>query len=80
VNRLPFSPEMLRHYATEGAAPVRHDFDRLAAMNVRVIEGDYLIESSVARHDAVAVSRDLIELAESTRRANLALNQAELAA
>jgi uncharacterized cofD-like protein len=80
VNRLPFSPEMLRHYATEGAAPVPHDFDRLAAMNVRVIEGDYLIESSVARHDAVAVSRDLIELAESTRRANLALNQAELAA
>ena len=63
VNRASFSSEVIANYAARGAAPVACDVSRLTAMHVRVIEGDYLSENSVARHDADAVARDLIQLA-----------------
>jgi uncharacterized cofD-like protein len=69
VNRANLSPDMIANYAAGGAAPVACDLRRLTAMQVRVIEGDYLSENSVARHDADAVARDLIELARPNRPA-----------
>lgn len=69
VNRAPVSHQTLENYAAASASPVPYDVARMAALNVRVIEGDYLAETGVARHDAAAVARDLIALVQARRPA-----------
>jgi uncharacterized cofD-like protein len=50
VNTAPFSPGTLARYAAEGAAPIAADMERIEALGVRCIAGDFASEDGVVRH------------------------------
>ena len=62
VNTGPFSPETLARYAAEGAAPIVPDIERIEALGVRVIAGDFASEENVVRHAAGPVTAALLAL------------------
>jgi uncharacterized cofD-like protein len=62
VNTAPFSPETLARYAAEGAAPIVPDIERIQALGVRCITGDFASEESVVRHAAGPVASALLSL------------------
>jgi len=62
VNVAPFSPETLARYAAEGAAPITPDIERIEALGVRCIAGDFASEESVVRHAAGRVTGALLAL------------------
>ncbi|HVJ09117.1 MAG TPA: gluconeogenesis factor YvcK family protein [Acidisarcina sp.] len=62
VNTAPVSEELRTRYASEGAAPIEADIDRIEALGVRVIVGDFAAEGSVLRHDADCVARTLMQI------------------
>ncbi|WP_420236086.1 gluconeogenesis factor YvcK family protein [Telmatobacter bradus] len=64
INTAPFRPQTLASYAAEGAAPIEADIDRIEAMGVRVITGNFASEESVVRHNSVCVTETLLELAK----------------
>jgi hypothetical protein len=63
-------------YAAEGAEPTRADIERIEAMGIRCITGDFVAEGDVLRHAADRVTEALLALpcaplslgAERTRR------------
>lgn len=63
LNSAPVSPEMKAKYALEGAAQIENDLERVQALGVRPVLGDYLGDGPVARHDTARVSIDLMQLA-----------------
>jgi uncharacterized cofD-like protein len=62
VNTAPFSPETLARYAAEGASPIVPDIERIEALGVRCIAGDFASEESVVRHAAGRVTGALLAL------------------
>jgi uncharacterized cofD-like protein len=62
VNNEPFSPETLARYAAEGAAPVVADIERVEALGVRCIVGDFANEETTVRHTANRVTDTLLAL------------------
>jgi uncharacterized cofD-like protein len=62
VNTAAFSPETLERYAIEGAAPITADIERIEALGVRCITGDFASEESVVRHAAGRVTGALLAL------------------
>ncbi len=62
VNTAPFSPETLARYAAEGAAPIVADIDRIEALGVRCIAGNFASEETVVRHNPARVTETLLEL------------------
>ncbi len=62
VNTTPFSTETLARYAAEGASPILADIDRIKALGVRCIAGDFASEGNVVRHDADRVTEALLGL------------------
>src|SRR6202789_3188516 len=52
VNSGQFSPETQARYAAEGAAPIVPDIERIEAMGVRCIAGNFASEDTVVRHTA----------------------------
>jgi uncharacterized cofD-like protein len=62
VNTAPFSPETLARYAAEGATPIKADIERVEALGVRCIAGDFASEESVVRHAATRVTGALLAL------------------
>jgi 2-phospho-L-lactate transferase/gluconeogenesis factor (CofD/UPF0052 family) len=62
VNTAPFSPETLARYAAEGASPIIPDIERIEALGVRCIAGDFASEESVVRHAAGRVTDALLAL------------------
>jgi len=62
VNTAPFSPQTLARYAAEGAAPVTPDIERMEALGLRVIAGDFASEEHVVRHAAGPVTSALFAL------------------
>jgi uncharacterized cofD-like protein len=69
VNTAPFSPDTLARYAAERAAPIEADIDRIQALGVRCITGDFALEEAVVRHAAARVTGALLALGQSTPRA-----------
>jgi uncharacterized cofD-like protein len=65
VNTAPFSPETLARYAIEGASPILPDIERIQALGVRCIAGDFASEESVVRHAAGRVTGALLALGRS---------------
>ena len=64
INRTPVSDEMKAKYALEGACQIVNDLDAIEALEVIPVLGDYLEEeAAVARHNATAVARDLLQVA-----------------
>ena len=63
VNTAPVSPEMLLRYAAEGATPIIPDVERIEAMGIRCVVGNFLSEGNVLRHAPERVAGALLELA-----------------
>ena len=55
------SPEVLRLYRSQGAAPVRVDVGELQSLRVRCLLDNLLEEHGVVRHDAARLSQLLVE-------------------
>ena len=62
VNTAPFSPETLARYAAEGASPIIADMERVQALGVRCIAGDFASEDAVVRHAPSRVTGALLAL------------------
>jgi len=62
INTAPFSQETLDRYAAEGASPIIPDIERIEAMGVHCIAGDFASEESVVRHAPSRVTGALLAL------------------
>jgi uncharacterized cofD-like protein len=62
VNTGTFSKETLARYAAEGASPIIADIERVQALGVRCIAGDFASEESVVRHAPGRVTGALLAL------------------
>ncbi len=62
VNTGSLSPETQARYAAEGASPILPDIERIEALGVRVITGDFASEENVVRHHAGRVADALLAL------------------
>jgi len=65
VNTAAFSPETLARYAAEGASPIEADIERIEALGVHCISGNFASEDSVVRHAAGRVTGALLALGGS---------------
>ncbi len=63
VNTGKFSPETIARYAAEGASPIVPDVERIEALGVRCIAGNFASEENVVRHTATRVADTVLELA-----------------
>jgi uncharacterized cofD-like protein len=68
INTAPIRPETLAQYAREGQEPIAADLDRVRALGVEPIAGNFVHEGEVLRHDYEAVARKLMELALGFRK------------
>ena len=66
VNTAVFSPETLARYAAEGASPIKADVERIEAMGVRCVAGNFASEESVVRHAAGRVAGALFALGSAS--------------
>jgi uncharacterized cofD-like protein len=62
VNTAPVSETLLRNYAREGAVPIVPDIQRMEALGVRVIPGNFAAEGDTLRHNADRVAETLLHL------------------
>lgn len=62
VNTAPFSAQTLARYAAEGAAPITADIERIEALGVQCIAGNFASEETVVRHNSARVTETLLEL------------------
>jgi uncharacterized cofD-like protein len=76
VNTGVFSSETLARYAAQGASPIISDIERIEALGVRVITGDFASEAHVVRHYADRVSSALLALGNEAleRRSEFSLS------
>jgi len=65
VNTARFQPETLERYAAENASPIEADIDRIEALGVRCIAGDFASEGAVVRHAAGRVTSALLALGQA---------------
>jgi len=65
VNTAPFSPDTLARYEAELASPIEADIERIEALGVHVITGDFSSEESVVRHASDRVTAVLLELGQA---------------
>ncbi|MDQ2834647.1 MAG: YvcK family protein [Acidobacteriota bacterium] len=63
INTGPISPARLDQYAREGQQPIETDLDRVRAMGVEPITGNFVHEGGVLRHDYDLVAERLLKLA-----------------
>lgn len=65
VNTARFQPETLQRYAAENASPIEADIDRIEALGVRCVTGDFASEGAVVRHAAGRVTGALLALGQA---------------
>jgi hypothetical protein len=63
INTAPISPTLLAQYARGGQSPIEPDLDRIRALGVEPIPGNFVHEGSVLRHDPDRVTEALLKLA-----------------
>jgi uncharacterized cofD-like protein len=63
INTGPISAERLEQYAREGQTPIEPDLDRIRALGVEPITGNFVHEGEVLRHDYDRVADTLLALA-----------------
>jgi uncharacterized cofD-like protein len=68
INTAPIRPETLSKYERGGQAPIEADVDRVRALGVEPVEGNFVHEGEVLRHDHEAVAKKLMELSVNARR------------
>jgi uncharacterized cofD-like protein len=62
VNTAPFSAKTLARYEAEGAGPIAADVERIQALGVRCIAGNFACEEKVVRHETDRVADTLLSL------------------
>jgi uncharacterized cofD-like protein len=62
INTAPISPTLLRQYALEGQMPIVPDLERIRALGVEPITGNFVHEGNVLRHDHDRVTEALLKL------------------
>ena len=72
VHEGPLDPEGAAAYSAQGQEPVPVDRDRLAALGIRVVEGDLAEAGRVVRHAPEALAAVLLELAREAAAAQSA--------
>ena len=63
INTAPISPTLLELYARGGQAPIAPDLDRIRALGVEPISGDFALEGNLLRHDPDRLTQALLKLA-----------------
>lgn len=63
LNTAPVSESLRERYAIEGAETIQPDIERIEAMGIRCITGNFAAEGDVLRHDAERVARTVLEIA-----------------
>jgi uncharacterized cofD-like protein len=71
VNIAAFSPQTIAHYATQSAQPIIADIERIEALGVRCITGNFASEESKVRHAADRVAGTLLALGKAARAKRL---------
>jgi uncharacterized cofD-like protein len=66
VNVCPFTPETLARYAAEGASPIAADIERVEALGVKCIAGNFASEETFVRHAASRVTGALLALGRAS--------------
>ncbi len=62
INTAPIPEATRERYAAEGAVPIEADIDRIEALGVRCITGDFASGGSLVRHTADRVTEALLRL------------------
>jgi uncharacterized cofD-like protein len=62
INTAPISPTLLKRYAAEGQQPIEVDLDRIRALGVEPITGNFVQEGDLLRHDPDKVTDCLLKL------------------
>ena len=65
INAEPISAQRLEQYAREGQEPIEADLDRVRALGVEPVTGNFVHEGDVLRHDYDRVTETLLSLALS---------------
>lgn len=65
VNTAPFSAQTLARYALENASPIEADIERIEALGVRCITGNFASEDNVVRHSSNRVTEALLSLGQT---------------
>jgi uncharacterized cofD-like protein len=68
INTGPIRPETLAKYAAEGQAPIEPDLERVRALGVEPITGNFVHEGEVLRHSYDLVAETVLEVAGSARK------------
>ncbi len=63
INTTPISPTLLDFYARGGQAPIAPDLDRIRALGIEPIAGDFALQGNLLRHDPDRVTQALLTLA-----------------
>ena len=63
MNTAPVSEALRERYAAEGAELIAADVERIEAMGIRCITGDFAAEGDVLRHAADRVATTLLGIA-----------------
>jgi uncharacterized cofD-like protein len=62
INTGPISAKRLEQYAREGQQPIEADLERIRALGVEPVTGNFVHEGDVLRHDYDLVAERLVEL------------------
>jgi uncharacterized cofD-like protein len=65
INTGPISPQRIEQYAREDQQPIEADLDRIRALGVEPITGNFVHEGDVLRHDYDRVAETLLNLCRS---------------
>jgi uncharacterized cofD-like protein len=65
INTAPITPTLLAKYASESQQPIVADLDRVRALGVKPITGNFVHEGDVLRHDYDKVAEVLLNLKQS---------------
>jgi uncharacterized cofD-like protein len=68
VNTAPVSEAIRKRYAAEGAETIDADVERIEAMGIRCITGDFAAEGDVLRHAADTVAETVLGIALNAKR------------
>nr|WP_236657572.1 uridine diphosphate-N-acetylglucosamine-binding protein YvcK [Acidisarcina polymorpha] len=67
VNTAPVSAELRQRYASEGAIAIDPDVERIEAMGIRCITGDFAAEGGVLRHAADRVAETVLRIGQMAK-------------
>lgn len=67
VNTQQISPALLDRYASQSAAPIEADIERIEALGVRCVLGDFADEGDVVRHAPDRIAQAVLRLGLSGR-------------